>query len=172
MARQPEAWLNASMRDPPPLRVDLAPSSLRRAFIGIAYVATAVLVGLLPLTLELRASTILLIAALAARAWREVPPAALIVRLDGTIALLERNGDSVEAWIDNGGYLSPRFTSIVCRPLGSRRARVVTIFPDMLSRDDYRRLRVRLNYTRSGDDDGVPASQACASTSAPLSALD
>ena len=159
------------MRDPPPLRVDLARSSLRRVFIGIAYPSTAMLIGLLPLTLELRACTILLILALAARAWRETPPAALIVRLDGTMALLECNGASIEAVLCNGGYLGVRFTSIVCRPLGSRKSRVVTILPDMLSADDYRRLRVRLNYASNGVDAGEPASHARASNSAPLSAL-
>ena len=160
------------MRDPPPLRVDLVPSTSRRIFIGVAYAATAMLVALLPLSLALRASVILLVAGLAARALRVAIPCALIVRLDGTLALLERNGASVEASLVNGGYLAARFVSVVYRPLGCRRTRVVAILPDMLDAESFRRLRVRLRYARSDVDDGVPASQARASTSAPLSALD
>lgn len=159
------------MRDPPPLRVDLEPSRVRRAFIAAAYAATAVLACALPLALDLRLWIVVLVAALAARAWRERPPAALIVRLDGTLALLRDDGASIEATLVNGGYLGVRLTSIVYRPLGRRRTHVIAILPDMLTEDEYRRLRVRLNYASSDDDDGVPASHARASTSAPLSAL-
>ncbi|MEP7064134.1 MAG: protein YgfX [Betaproteobacteria bacterium] len=159
------------MRDPAPLRIDLEPSSLRRLFIGVAYSLTAILVGALPLALDLRVWTILLVVALVARAWSERPPAALIVRLDGTLALLRDDGASIEAVLVNGGYLGTRFATLVYRPLGRRRSSVVTIFSDMLATEDFRRLRVRLNYASSDDDDGVPASHARASTSAPLSAL-
>lgn len=162
---------NGGMRDPPPLRVDLEPSSWRLAYIGVAYGATALLVALLPLALDLRSWVIVLIGALAARAWRQRPPAALIVRLDGTLALLRHDGASMEATLVNGGYLGARYTSIVYRPLAHRRTHVVAILPDMLPPDDYRRLRVRLNYASSDEDAGVPASQARASNKAPLSAL-
>jgi hypothetical protein len=159
------------MRDPPPLRVDLAPSRLRRAFIAASFGATACLCASLPLDGWLRGWTVLLVAALAARAWRADTPAALIVRLDGSLALLARDGTSTKAALMNGGYLGTRLVSIVYRPLGRRRCGVVTILPDMLPADDLRRLRVRLGYSRSDDDAGLPASQARASTSAPLSAF-
>jgi hypothetical protein len=113
----------------------------------------------------------LLVAALAAKAWRVDTPDALIVRLDGTLALLARDGRSTEALLMNGGYLGPRLVSIAYRPLGCRRSRVVLVLPDMLAADDLRRLRVRLGYSRSDDDAGLPASHARASSSAPLSAL-
>jgi hypothetical protein len=159
------------MRDPPPLRVDLVPSRLRRAFIVASYGSTACLCAALPLDGWLRGWSVLLVAALAAKAWRIDTPAALIVRLDGTLALLARDGTSTEALLMNGGYLGPRLVSIVYRPLGRRRCRAVAVLPDMLAADDLRRLRVRLGYSRSDDDAGLPSSQARASTSAPLSAL-
>lgn len=159
------------MRDPPPLRIDLEHSKWRRAYIGIAYVATMLLVGALPLAYSLRFWLVVLVASLAVRTWRERPPAGLIVRLDGTLALLREDGTSIEATLENGGYLGARFTSIVYRPLGSRRSHAIAILPDMLPSEDFRRLRVRLNYARSDDADGAPASQARASTNAPLSAL-
>lgn len=162
---------NGRMRHPPPIRVDLSPSRVRRIFIAAAAIATSVLAALLPLGLALRVWIVVLIAALAARLWRDRLPAAMIVRLDGSLALLEPDGSSIEATLLNGGYLGYPFTSIVCRPLGSRRTRTVAILPDMLSADDYRRLRVRLRYARSDDDAGDPASHARASTSTPLSDL-
>ena len=156
---------------PNPLRVDLVPSRLRRAFIAVSFAATACLMAALPLDAWLRGWTVLLIAALAAKAWRDDAPVALIVRLDGTLALLWRNGTSMEAALMNGGYLGPRLVSIVYRPVGRRRSGVVLVLPDMLPADDFRRLRVRLGYSRSDDEAGAPASQARASKSAPLSAL-
>ncbi|MEO8847407.1 MAG: hypothetical protein ABI440_02075 [Casimicrobiaceae bacterium] len=160
------------MRDPPPLRVDLTRSALRLYFIGIACAVTLAVVWSVPLAAGLRAWLSLLVVAVSARAWGAKTPAALVLRLDGTLAILGHDGSSIETVIGNGGYLSSVFTSIVCVPLGCRRQRVIAILPDMLAPEDFRRLRVRMRYTRSGDDDGVPASHARASTSAPLSALD
>ncbi len=140
-------------------------------FIAGTCAITVVLVALLPLGFALRAWLVVLIASLAARMWRERLPVGLIVRLDGSLALLDSDGSSVEAVLLNGGYLGFPFTSIICRPLGGRRTRTVAILPDMLSAEDYRRLRVRLHYARSDDDAGAPLSHARASKSIPLSDL-
>jgi hypothetical protein len=158
------------MRDPPPLRVDLRPSGLRRIFIVTTHVATAVLLAAMPLDAFVRAWSVVLVGALAARAWREDAPAALIVRLDATLAVLGRDGASREARLV-GGYLSTLVTTIVYRPIGSRVTRAVAILPDMLARDDFRKLRVRLAYARSDDVAERPSSHARASISTPLSDL-
>ena len=159
------------MREPPPLSIDLVPSRLRRAFIFAAYGAAMAVMLVMPLGAALRAWSVLLVMALAVQAWRREPPAALVVRLDGTLAIVERDGTAHEATLAAGGYVGVRMVTIVYRRTGRPRSEALAIFPDMLPADDMRRLRVRLAYSRSDDDAGVPASHARASTSWPLSAL-
>ena len=158
------------MRDPPPLRVDLVPSRLRRAFIVAAYGSAAAVLIILPLGVALRAWSVALVVALALKAWRDEPPTTLLVRLDGTLAMILRDGAACEAALV-GGYCGVRLVTIVYRRAGQRRCESLAIVPDMLAADDLRRLRVRLAYSRSDDVAGAPASHARASTSAPLSAL-
>ncbi len=163
------------MHRPPPLRVDLAPSRSLRAFVVLTHGATLAIVPFLPLGLLGQASLALLVIALGLKAWQRELPAALVVRLDGTLALLGRDGSSTEATLRNGGYCSPALVSIVYRPLGMPRwrpSRVLAVLPDMVAADEHRRLRVWLGYSRSDDDAGEPASQARASNNAALSALD
>jgi hypothetical protein len=171
MALRETSASNGRMRDPPPLRIDLVPSRLRCAFIVVAYAAAACVVGLLPLGFALRAWAVLLVAALAVKAWREEPPAALVVRLDGSLALLDRLGTATEGTLVNGGYLGEHVVTIAWRRAGQRRREALAILPDMLGADELRQLRVRLAYASSDDEAGAPASHARASTSAPLSAL-
>jgi hypothetical protein len=159
------------MRDPTPLRVDLVRSRLRCAFIVAAYGAAACALMVLPLGLALRAWSVVLVAAWALRAWRLEPPAALLLRLDGTLALLDRDGGATDVLLVDGGYLGVRLVTIAFRRAGRHRCEALAIFPDMLDADDLRRLRVRLAYASSDVDAGAPASQARASISAPLSAL-
>ena len=159
------------MRTAPPLRVDFDRSRWTRWFLGGAFGATGALVAALPLDVPVRAFALLLVAALFARAWRQDPPAGIVLRLDGTLAILERDGRALEASLMPGGYTGSFVTTIVARAAGERRCRAWLVLPDMLPRDDYRRLRVRLRYSSSADDDDSPASQARASSSAALSAL-
>jgi hypothetical protein len=158
------------MRDPPPLYVDLVPSRLRRAFVVAAYGAAVAVLLMLPLGAALRAWSVALVAALGLKAWRDEPPATLLVRLDGTLAMVLRDGAACEAALV-GGYLGVRLVTIVYRRAGRRRCEALAIVPDMIDADDLRRLRVRLAYSSSDDVAGAPASHERASTSAPLSAL-
>jgi hypothetical protein len=160
------------MRDKLPLRIDLDVSRRQRGAIVASFATTAVLLLALPLPAGVGPCGVLLIVALAIRARRCLPPAALIIRLDASLVLLWRNGTVTEAVLCNGGYLGPALTTIVFKEHGRRRAQSLLITGDMLTADAFRRLRVHLRYARSGDDQAEPDSHAWASTSAALSPLD
>ena len=160
------------MREPLPLRIDLEVSRHQRTAIAVAHAATALLAVALPLPAGVGPCGALLITALAVQALRRLPPAALIVRLDASLVLLWRNGTATEAVLCTGGYLGATLTTVVWKEPGRRRSQALLITGDMLAADRFRRLRIHLRYARRGDDQDEPASHACASTSAALSALD
>ena len=157
------------MRRTPPLRVDFAPSGLRSCWVWTSHGATGLLFALLPVSLPMRAFALLLVVALALRAARSDGPAGLVVRIDGTLVILERDGHATEAVLAAGGYTGAFVTTILMRENDTRRRRTCLVLPDMLPAADFRRLRVRLRYAISVEEAGAPASQACASTSAALS---
>jgi hypothetical protein len=164
--------LQSGMAEALPLHVEFEVSRLQRAFIVASHALTLALLALLPLPWGMAPSLALLVVAWGLRAWQRLPPAALVVRLDATLVLLWRNGVDVHAALCNGGYVGGWFTTIVWQEAGRRRRHALLVTPDMLDADAYRRLRVHLRYASSGSDQDEPDSQACASTSAPLSALD
>ncbi len=159
------------MRAPEPQRFDLECSPVQRAFVALSHGATAILIAFVPLPPGCAPFAWLLVGALAWREWHRLPPAALIVRLDATLTLLWRNGTAVDAHRVNGGYLCSWLAIVEWREPGRRRRQALMVTPDMLDAESFRRLRVQLRYARSEDAQGSPRSQACASTSEPLSAL-
>jgi hypothetical protein len=154
-------------------RFDLAPSRRTRAFIAFAHVASAALVGALPLDPLLAGSGALLIVALGARAWRDADGewAGLVVRSDGSVVGLGNDGRSRPGRLADGSVALPGHVAIAWRAEGERRIRTIGVAGDRLSARDSRDLRVQLRYATSAVEAGMPASQARASTSAPLSAL-
>ncbi|MBS0319899.1 MAG: hypothetical protein JSR18_05105 [Proteobacteria bacterium] len=159
------------MRAPEPQRFDLECSRLQRAFVVLSHAATAVVIACVPLPPGCAPCAWLLLVALAWREWQRLPPAALVVRLDATLTLLWRNGTAVDAFLANGGYLCRWLAIIEWHESGRRRRQTLAITPDMLDAEAFRRLRVQLRYASSEDAHDSPLSHACASTSAPLSAL-
>jgi len=69
----------------------------------------------------------------------------------GSIAVL---GEGVirEGPLRDGSFVSPWLTVIRWRPAPSRFDRTVVVLPDMLPREDYRRLRVLLRWSEPGTD--------------------
>ncbi len=157
------------MRRTPPLRVDFERSRLRVRWIWGSHGATSLLVSLLPLSVPVRGFAVLLLVALALRALRDDLPAGLVVRTDGSLVVLERDGHATDAMLVPGGYTGAWVTTILLRAGDARRMRTLLVLPDMLPAGDFRRLRVRLRYAINAEDALAPTSQACASTSAALS---
>ena len=157
------------MRSTPSLRVDFQRSRFALAFVATSHAATATVIAWLPLPAMVRMFSVLLVAALAMRAARADLPAGLVVRIDGSLAILERDGRVVQATLAAGGYTGAVVTTIVATEAASGRNRCWLVLPDMLPAPAYRQLRVRLRYASSADEAGAPSSQARASKSAALS---
>ena len=155
------------MRWPPPVRVSLAPSLLAAALIGLPAGGTAIVVATLPLPPFLLA---LALAAVCAWAWERVCVVALRrgahavrgfeLRGDLTIVVASGDGTARAGRVHRDSYVGAALSTIVWRPYGRWRMRTILVLPDMLPRDDFRRLRVLLRYARSDVAQGAPASHA------------
>ncbi len=147
----------------PVLHVTLAPSRIAAAAIGVATVATAVLIALLPVGPWGRGIAIVAVGTCGIHALRHA--AALSMR--GSIAAIELAADRRAAMIDQSGrridgavrpesYVGARLTTLVLRPDGARRSRAVVIGPDMMSAEDFRRLRVLLRHGEAASHGSKP----------------
>jgi hypothetical protein len=154
-------------------RFDFRSSRAWRAAIVTAHAATALLVATLALPPLLAGSLLLLVLALGLRAWRDADDACagFVLRTDGSLVALMRSGRVVDGRLARGSVALPGYAAIAWRAEGERTVRSCAVPAGRLAADDARVLRVWLRYATSGEDAGVPASQARASTMAPLSAL-
>jgi len=105
----------------------------------------------LPGTAALRGALVIGIGAhaiLTMRHWatRSASRAIIGVELDSdrAVRLTERTGCRIEGMVQPDSYVGALLTTLVVRPDGKRRLRTVAILPDMLSADDFRRLRLLL----------------------------
>ena len=76
------------------------------------------------------------------------------------VAVRTGDGRLTAGHVRSSTFVASWLTTVVWRPDGVRWSRSILIVPDMLSAEDFRRLRVMLRYARSGDVDAAPASQA------------
>jgi hypothetical protein len=151
------------MRDPAALYVELVPSRLAGVATVVAVVATSALVAWLPVDAWLRASAVAAVGCYGIaldRFWVQRSAARAVVALqlgaDRTIAVIERSGCRREGDVQCDSYVGSALTTIVWRDRGARASRAMTILPDMLAADDFRRLRVLLRLGRPK----VPSSSA------------
>ena len=154
-------------------RFDFSPSPATRAFVLVTHAATIVLVVALPLAVLMAASLVLLVVALGLRTWRGLDGAlaGMVVRSDGTLTALARDGRAIGGTLVAGSVALPGYASIAWRADGSRRVACESVAADRVPSAAHRELRVLLRYAISGDEAGDPSSQARASMSAALSAL-
>ena len=141
------------MHAPPLLFLPLKASPQLLAAILAIHVSTAVGIGLAPLPAGLMAVTW---AILGASAWRLAQRHALLrqsaslirlqSRADGSLEGLTRDGEWIAFSLLPRSTLFPVFAVLCLKPLGGGRACAVTIFPDALSLDDWRTLRVWLRW--------------------------
>jgi len=154
-------------------RFDFRSSRAWRAAIVAAHAATALLVASLAFPPLLAGSLLLLVAALGLRAWRDADGecAGFVLRSDGSLVALMRTGRAIDGHLARGSVALPGYAAIAWRAEDERVTRTCAVPAGRLTADDARVLRVWLRYATSGEDAGEPASQARASTIAPLSAL-
>ena len=152
---------------PPSVHVVLGPSRIAGAAIGVATLATLVIVLILPLAGWQHAALCSLVLGWAwvgftLVALRRTRDAVTELRLAPDLMLVVHRGDGrlIAGHVRSSTYVSARITTIVWRPDGARLSRAEWILPDMLPADDFRRLRVLLRYGRSDVAQGTPASHA------------
>ena|SRR5688572_26061524 len=125
-------------------RVDavLGRSARAEAFVALGAVATAALLGAMPLPLELRTGGLAWIGACALRALRRLRP--------GTRLSLDAAGDiqvgGIAGAVAAGCFVAPWLTIVRWRPAGAWMDRSLLVAPGMLGADDFRRLRVLLRW--------------------------
>jgi hypothetical protein len=156
------------MHEPAALHIELAPSRLAAAAIVVGVIATAALVAWLPVPSWLRAGAAIALGGYAIalmRIWAN-PTArrsavSLVLGPSRYIVITERGGRRLEGLVQADSYVGGVLTTIVMRPAGARWSRSIAILPDMLSADDFRRLRVRLRLAQApeplGSLDAKPA---------------
>jgi len=154
------------MRMPPSVHVVLGPSRCVGAEIGVAALATLVVVLNLPWDAWVHFFTCLAVLAWAGIAFHVVALrrgrwAVTELRLAPDLVLVVHRGDGrlIAGHVRSATYVAASLTSIVWRPDGARFSRAILIVPDMLPEEDFRRLRVMLRYARNAEVQDTPLSQ-------------
>ena len=143
------------------LRVQLGKSRVAAAFILCACAATASVIAWVPSEIEspyvlvARSVAIIAVGLWALReirycAWLAMPRSivALEIRGDCSITLIEASTARIEAVVQPQSFVSAWITTVVARASDDHHRRAIAILPDMLSAEDFRRVRVLL---RLGD---------------------
>lgn len=143
------------MQPAPRLRFAPRPSRIGCVWVSALCVVSVVLVTALPLPLTARMACAAAIFAVFVRGlWRctgRGVPALMHVGNDRRITVTDYEGRSHAGTILDDSYVSAFLTTIVWRCDGFpwwRTAPVIVVLPDMLSREEFRRLRVALRYGR------------------------
>ena len=155
------------MHKPPSVSIVLGPS--RIALVGIAFLAVATIALLFAMTIPLICS--LAAASLVAtwaveRSWviglRRGRRSVTALRVDGNDATTVQyaSGESSSGALRTSSRVGGCYVALVWRPSGAFLSRSILILPDMLPRDEFRRLRVLMRYGRSDSSHLLPASHA------------
>ncbi len=144
------------MNQPAALQIEFRPSLVAGLLTLALVVATSALVAWLPAEpwQRLLAVSLLGVYGVAVvRAWAERSTRRAIVAIavgaDRHIAVVERSGRRVEGEVQDDSYVGFAITTIVWRGAGARYSRTIAILPDMLSAEDFRRLRVLLRLGKA-----------------------
>jgi hypothetical protein len=129
-------------------RVDIAlgRSRLVEAFVVAGTLATLALLWAIPWDIEARALGV---------GWTGVCALHALRRVRAVRSLaLDRWGevvvDGASGQVRDGSFVAPWLVSLRWRPAGARFDRTLLVAPDMLGRDEFRRLRVLLKLGDSG----------------------
>jgi membrane-bound toxin of toxin-antitoxin system len=154
------------MKIPPRLSVEMRPSRVALAAIAAACLVTSALVLSVALPFSVTVGLICTVVAAGVVALRTIAggasPARIGAGIDRRIVVTTRAGRVRAGDILGDTFVAARLATIVWRPEGTRLARTLLVAADALPREEFRRLRVVLRYSRappalgatSGDDAG------------------
>ena len=139
------------MKGPPPLRIEFARSRLAVAFVAVAWLASTLVIAVIPGSMLLRGFAVVAIGAYALwtlRSWavHAMPKSIVAFELaaDGAAALFEKGGARRNGRVQASSYVGTWLVTLVVRLDGSRRSWSIALLPDMMCAEDMRRLRVML----------------------------
>ena len=153
------------MQRPVPVEVAVSPSRIALAWTLALAIGTFVVTLTLPFAWWIHVVDAVLFASWAwwkLRELRQGRHAIRRLRVDGErrILLTRADGRSMRGRLLPSTYVGARLTTLVWRPNGRQFAHAECLLPDMLSAEDFRRLRVLLRYGRSKATQGAPPSHA------------
>ena len=154
-----------AMQRPVPVEVVVSPSRIAIAWTLALAIATFVVTLTLPFAWWIHIVDAVLLASWTGWKLRELRRgrhAICRLRVDGDrrILLTRSDGRSMRGRILPSTYVGARLTTLVWRPSDRQFAHAECLLPDMLSAEDFRRLRVLLRYGRSEATHGAPPSHA------------
>jgi hypothetical protein len=127
------------------VRCELKYSRAGATFVALAAVASAAIAAAMPWSVPLRFALGAYIAACALQALATMRRAIRVsVALDGLVRMELRDSSSLEGALRPGGFVAPWLVCVRWRARGARFDRATLVLPDMLSADDFRRLRIVL----------------------------
>jgi hypothetical protein len=145
------------VKSTPVLRVTLQPSRIAAALLALATIATATMLSLLPGEPWVRVAGVLIVGACGIHALARTTAvgmrrsiAAIELAADRRALITDRSGQRIEAIVRPESYVGALLTTLVLRPDGARRSRALAIWPDTMSADEFRRLRVLLRHGDPG----------------------
>ncbi len=129
-----------------PLVLRLRRSNLSR--VGLAGVGLMALTAIAMADLPTYVRVVALLAAgmLTWQAWRAPMPLELKLNPDGRLHWRAAASSWQEVSLLPSSTVTPWLCVLVCRPAGQKRPRHFALYPDSLSADDFRRLRVWLRW--------------------------
>ena len=117
------------------------------------------MLALLPEEHWLRAAAVLITGACGIRALRRTTAigisgstAAIELSGDGRAMITDQAGRRIDGIIQPQSYVGARLTTLVIRPDGALRSRALAVWPDTMSADEFRHLRVLLRHGDSRRD--------------------
>lgn len=153
------------MHRPEPVDVALSPSRILRGWIMMLALVTCAVTLALPLAWWSNALIVVSVcgwAALELRGRRRGHHALRHLRVedDRSLSIAAADGRTLRGRVLPASYVGARLTTLVWRPVGRNLARAEILLPDMLTREDFRRLRVLLRHGRSEPMQGAPPNHA------------
>lgn len=136
-----------------PLVIRIKPSRIGRGALLLVFLLALAAIGLADLPLYGQLGAALLACVITLQAWRAPLPLELKLHADGRLEWREAAASWQSATALPGSTVSVWLCLLAYRTEGERRARHLTILPDSLEGDDFRRLRVWLRW-RAGVEGG------------------
>ena len=129
-----------------PLAMRIKPSRIGRGALLLVFLLALAAIGLADLALYGQLGAALLACAITLQAWRAPLPHELKLHADGRLEWRESAASWQAAIVLPRSTVSPWLCLLAYRTEGERRARYLTILPDSLKGDDFRKLRIWLRW--------------------------